>query len=83
MRIKYTTETQTYSAPNDLDIDSQCIDILFLNSATGTIYINGFPVPTGQTYAITGNDNELNVTKYKVSFAGATGSVIVTRRKYA
>lgn len=83
MKRQYKTEAQTYYAPNNIDVDSFCIDIIFLNSCTGTIYINGFPVASGATYSVNGNENEINTTKYKISFNGQlTGAVYVTRRKY-
>lgn len=82
-KIQYRTEVQQYNSPNDLDVDSQCIDILFYNNASGTVYINGFPLAVGASLEISGNEGELNVTKYKISFAGSTGAVIVNRRKYA
>jgi len=82
-KTKFVTEVQVYTAPKDLEVDSFCIDILFNNQSTGTIYVNGFPVATGAVLAIDGNLNEINVTKYKISFGGNTGSVYVQRRKYA
>lgn len=82
-KTKFITEVQAYTAPTDLDVDSFCIDILFNNQATGTIYVNGFPVAAGASLSINGNVNEINVTKYKISFGGATGTVYVQRRKYA
>lgn len=82
MRTKFVTEVQAYHAPTDIDVDSMCIDIIFMNDTTGRIFINGFPVDANGTYAISGNENELNVTKYKISYNGNTGSVFVTRRKY-
>ena len=82
-KTKFITEVETYTAPNDLDVDSFCIDILFNNQATGTVYVNGFPIAAGGTLSINGNVNEVNVTKYKISFAGSTGTVYVQRRRYA
>jgi hypothetical protein len=79
---KYLTEVQSYTNEDTQDVDSNCIDILFNNQTTGTVYINGFPVATGAVLAINGNEKELNVTKYKISFAGSTGTVYVQRRKY-
>jgi hypothetical protein len=47
------------------------------------VYINGFPVASNGTLEITGNENELNVTKYKIGWNGAVaGEVVVIRRKY-
>ena len=84
MKINFKTETQTYQAPTDIDVDSICIDILFYNNTASTVYVNGFPLVGGGTLEITGNENELNTTKYKLSWNGAlTGEVVVIRRKYA
>lgn len=77
----YKTELQTYTE-TDLDIDSFCNDILFYNTAAATVYVNGFPIAAGATLAINGNEGEINTTKYKLSFNGGTGSVIVLRKKY-
>lgn len=84
MKIGYKTETQSYQAPADIDVDSMCVDILFYNSTAAIVYVNGFPLASGATLEITGNENELNTTKYKLSWNGATtGEVVVIRRKYA
>lgn len=77
----YKTEMQTYTEL-ETDVDSFCNDILFFNSTATTIYVNGFPVATGATLVINGNEGEINTTKYKLSFNGGTGSVFVIRKKY-
>lgn len=77
----YKTEMQTYTE-TELDVDSFCNDILFYNGAAATVYINGFPVASGGTLIITGNEGEINTTKYKLSFNGGVGSVYVIRKKY-
>lgn len=83
-KIKYITEVQSYAAPINIDVDSMCVDITFYNNSAATIFINGFPLSAGSTLEITGNDNELNVTKYKIGWNGAvTGECVVVRRKYA
>jgi len=84
MKINYKTEVQSYQAPADIDVDSMCIDILFYNNTGSVVFINGFPLAGSATLEITGNENELNTTKYKISWNGAlTGEVVVVRRKYA
>jgi hypothetical protein len=84
MKTPYKTEVQTYQAPDNIDIDSMCIDILFFNNTGATVYINGFPVAGGASLEINGNETELNTTKYKISWNGATsGELVVLRRKYA
>jgi hypothetical protein len=47
-----------------------------------TIYVNGFPVAANGTLSISGNEGEINTTKYKLSFNGGSGSVYVIRKKY-
>lgn len=84
MKINFITETQAYQAPQDIDVDSMCIDILFFNNTLSTVYVNGFPLAGNGTLEINGNENELNRTKYKLSWNGQlSGEVIVIRRKYA
>jgi hypothetical protein len=82
--LQYTTETQPYTSDgNNNIVDSQCSDILFFNNTTGTVYINGFPVASGGVYKIDSNNpDEMNITKYLISFSGSTGTVYVTRKKY-
>jgi len=78
------TETQQYSSDlTELDIDSNCIDIIFFNGTAVTIYVNGFPIAANATLTISCNENEINTTKYKLSFNGGVGTVSVIRRKYA
>lgn len=78
---KYVTETEAYSSEGS-DVDSMCNDILFYNGTAGTVFVNGFPVASGGTYTINGNQDEINVTKYRIAFNGNAGSVYVTRKKF-
>lgn len=79
---KFRTETQQYSE-NINDVDSNCADIIFFNGALLPVFVDGFPIAPGATLEISGNENEINVSKYKLSFgAGNTGIVYVTRKKY-
>lgn len=77
----FRTDMQVYTQ-NELDVDSFCNDILFYNGGAATVYVNGFPIAAGGTLIITGNEGEINTTKYKLSFNGSTGSVYVVRKKY-
>jgi hypothetical protein len=82
MYTKFVTETQQYDQ-NTLNVSTKCVDIIFFNSTAATVFVDGFPVLAGATYEISGNENEINVSTYKLSFgAGNTGIVYVTRKKY-
>ena len=72
---------QTYTE-NQTDVDSFCNDITFYNGGTATVYVNGFPVAANGTLIITGNEGEINTTKYKLSFNGVAGTMYVIRKKY-
>jgi hypothetical protein len=83
-KTRYKTETQVYNAPDDTDVASDCVDILFFNDSAARIYVNGFPVDAGAALEFNGNDNEINTTVYKISWNGATtGQCAVIRRRYA
>jgi len=77
----FKTELQEYTQ-NQTDVDSFCNDIIFYNKCTVTIFVNGFPIDPLGTLSISGNEGEINTTKYKISFNGTAGSVYVIRKKY-
>lgn len=81
MDRKFTTDVQAYNADN-LDVKSDCNDILFYNDTAGRIFINNFPVDSLGTLIISGQANEMNTTKYKINFAGNTGNCFVMRKVY-
>jgi hypothetical protein len=82
MYTKFVTETQQYDQ-NTLNVSTNCVDIIFFNFTAATVFVDGFPVLAGATYEISGNEKEINVSTYKLSFgAGNTGIVYVTRKKY-
>ena len=78
----FITQTQSYDSSNT-DVDSNCADILFFNDTLATVFVDGFPIAAGGSLSIESNEDETNVTKYKISFgSGNTGLVYVTRKKY-
>jgi len=78
----YITEVQAYDE-TQLDVDSNCNTIMFSVATVSTVFINGFPVATGGVLFIDGNEDETNVTRYRLAFGtGNTGQVFVMRKKY-
>lgn len=79
----YITETEQFpNTSTKKSVDTNCNDILFFNDTNATVFLEGFPIPTGQTLSISGNADEINVSKYQLSFGIAVGTVYVIRKKY-
>lgn len=65
------------------NIETQCNDITFINNTDGTILLNNLPLATGEQLILTGNEGELNVTKFQLSNSTATtGILYVVRKRY-
>lgn len=57
------------------------LDILFNNLASGTIYINNFPVAQSASLSITCNGGECLKDQFNIKFpSGVTGTVNVFKR---
>jgi len=77
----FTTDVQAYDS-NNIDVKSDCNDIMFYNDTAGRIFVNNFPIDSLGTLMISGHQNEVNKTKYKLNFAGFAGSCFVIRKVY-
>jgi len=75
----FIEETQTYNQPGEVRAD--CNAITFLNIGTTTMQVNGVTVVPGAQYISTGNEGEVNQTRYRVSFAGVGDDVCQVIRK--
>lgn len=83
--IEYTTETQVYYTTGS--IESNCNSILFLNTGTVDAIIDGVRLSIGQSLAIEGNENEINIKKYPIFFQDGgspsdTGNLTIIRKIY-
>lgn len=77
---KYRTEFLQYTS--DDTIISNCNSIAFINGGAVAVTIDKFVLAAGAALAIDGNENEINVTTYRITFAGATNGVLTVIRKY-
>ena len=77
---KYTTEFLQYNA--DSTIFSNCNSIAFINSGAVAVTIDKFILAAGASLAIDGNENEQNITTYRITFGGASNGVLTVIRKY-
>ncbi len=75
----YRTEFLQYTT--DDTIISNCNSIAFINGGTVTVTIDKFELLAGASLSIDGNENEKNLTTYRITFAGATNGVLTVIRK--
>ena len=82
MDRKYRIEIQQYQ--QNYNVTSQCNNITFINNGTINVQIGTFILVPNASLAIGGNENELDITVYNVSFQGATnGNLIVIKKIFA
>jgi hypothetical protein len=75
----YTTEIQYYTT--NQQIIGNCNVITFVNTGTITMYVNNFPVTSGNSFSIAGNQDEIDVSNYQIDFRGSTvGEVYVIKK---
>jgi len=83
----YTVDSIPISQ-NGQAVEANCMDVMFINYGTNTLIINNSlrippPVVAGQFnfLVISGNANEIDVTKYICRFSGAgTNDALIVRR---
>jgi hypothetical protein len=65
------------------EIQSDCNSLTIVNTGTATAILNGLEILPGDQYIILGNEGEVNVSKYRLSFTGGgTEQVILIRKIY-
>ena len=78
---KYITETKVFIQSSQTD--SNCNSMVFVNTGTSNVTIDGFTLTTSQSWNITGYNNEMNVKVYNFNFSGAgTNQLTVIFKRY-
>lgn len=72
----YITETKVFYVGGQTD--SNCNTILFVNTGTSTVTIDGFSLTSGQSLSILGNRGEMNVKTYSFTFDPADPKTSLT-----
>jgi hypothetical protein len=79
--IKFYEYFQLYNSPQELR--SECNSLTVVNTGTATALIDGLTLLPGAQYYSPGNESEINMTRYRLSFTGAgTEQVLVIRKIY-
>jgi len=71
---KYITETKVILSNGSTD--SNCNSILFVNTGTNNVTIDGLTLVPNQSWEVSGNKDEINVKTYYFTFSSATGSAL-------
>lgn len=81
---KYSIQIKTYTKTGLIDSPVNINSITFVNSGAGNVKINeSFILAPGDTLKIEGNENEIDVTKYKLTFeTPAGGNVSVFTKQF-
>jgi len=70
IRQKYNITFATYQ--NSQYVISDCSDITFINTGTTDAFINGFKLVSGASIGFTCQNNEIDTTKYTLTFTSTT-----------
>jgi len=70
---------QLYNIPQELRAD--CNTLTVINTGTSIAIIEGLEILPGQQYFAPGNENELNETRYRLSFDNTGTNVVLVIRK--
>jgi hypothetical protein len=78
---KFTEDFQLVNVPKE--VISNCNQLTVINTGTATAVLNGLDIAPGDQYISPGNENELNLTRYRLAFTGVgTNEVLVIRKIY-
>ena len=76
---KFYEYFQLYNIPQELRAD--CNSLTVINTGTSIAIIEGLEVLPGQQYYAPGNEDELNETRYRLSFNNTGTNVVLVIRK--
>jgi len=78
---KFTEDFKLINTPQE--VRSECNSLTVINTGTATAVLNGVEILPGNQYISLGNENEYNLTRYRLSFTGVgTNEVVVIRKIY-
>jgi hypothetical protein len=78
---KFTEDFKLINQPQE--VRSECNQLTVINTGTTTAVLNGLEIAPGDQYVSPGNENELNLTRYRLSFTGVgTEQVLIIRKIY-
>lgn len=81
MKIEFYEYFQLYNLPQEVRAD--CNELTVVNIGQSNAVIEGLLIKPDEQYIIVGNENEVNTTRYRLSFnSTGTNEVLVIRKIY-
>lgn len=78
---QYITETKVFTQSGSTD--TNCNSLIFVNTGTSNVNLDGLILTPNQSLNITGNENEINVKIYYFNFTGAgTNALTIIYKRY-
>jgi len=62
-------------------VESNCNSITFVNRGAAQAIINGYPINAGEQIIFSGEKDEMDITRYQISFTTAGNKLIYVFRK--
>ena len=81
MGNEFTTETRSYVIDGYADAEG-ATDIEFYNAGATVVTVNSRAIQPNASWQINGFPFEKNTGRYRFTFVGGTGLLLVTRRTY-
>lgn len=79
--IKYRVETEPVSVPGVIDA-KESNELMFINKGTATAEIDGFPLAPGEFITHGGNEGEINISRYRITWVTAGTQRVFVQRKF-
>jgi hypothetical protein len=76
---KFYEYFQLYNIPQELRSD--CNSLTVINTGTSIAILEGLQILPGEQYIAPGNEDELNETRYRLSFDNTGTNVVLVIRK--
>lgn len=78
---KYRVETEPVNVSGIID-SKESNEIIFINKGTAVAEIDGFPLNYNEFITHSGNEGEINITRYRITFITAGTQNIFVQRKF-
>lgn len=81
MKQKYRVETEPVSISGIIDAKA-ANEIIFINKGVAVAEVDGFPLSFNEFLTDGGNKDEINVSRYNITFTGVGSKNLFIRRKF-
>lgn len=79
MKRRFYEYFQLYNIPQELRAD--CNELTIVNLGTSVAIVDGLEIANGDQYVAPGNENEINETRYRLSFDNTGTNIVLVIRK--